>query len=132
MHCSYLVLGAWCCSHACLSGSFKAPHLNPSHVSSLASVRVAGMHCLDAACTLFEGCLRAACMHLCAAGALLCFALRCLCTALRCLAHTCALPCVTLRSLAHASSLLMSNRKQHACRGAHASFPTASICPIVP
>ena len=123
------MLGAWCRSHARPYGSFKAPHLNPSHVPLLASVRVADMHYLDVSCTLFECCPwrclctactlpYAACMPLCAPGALPFTA--------------CALPCALVHCLAFACALLMSNRRQPACRGAYASFPTAFLCPAVP
>ena len=119
MHCSYSVLGAWCRSHACPSGFFKAHHLNPIHVPSLASVHVAGMHCLYAACTLSAHCP-------CASYALPCAALRCLHALVRYRCPASALPCVALhapvRYLAHACALLVPDRRQHACLRAHASF----------
>ena len=107
MHCSYSVLGAWCRSHARPSGSFKAPHLNPSHVPSLASVRIVGTHCLYAVLALPTS-----------AYTLPCAALRYL--------HA---PMCYLALTARAYALPVSDRGRHACLGAHAS---SSHCICLP
>ena len=102
MHCSYSVLGAWCRSHACPKGSFKAspPQSKPYAISdpcscSKNSLHVRCLHCLGAALALPVRRPHAACaLHVCC----LCTACtlpvgchaRCLCAAMRA-AH--ALPC---------------------------------------
>ena len=140
MHCSYSVLGAWCRSHSRPCGSFEAPQPHLNRVPLSASVRVASMPCLDAACTLFEHCLwRCPCAALRRLQAPMCYrytVLRCLALPVHCLALPCACPCAALRvpvhCLARACALFVSYHRQPICRGAHASFPTACLCLVVP
>ena len=94
MHCSYSVLGAWCRSHACPKGYFKASPPQSSHMPSVTHARVARTHCMYTACTVWALPLRCLCAALMLAVRCMCAACaphaRCRCVAMR---AACALPC---------------------------------------
>ena len=132
MHCSYSVLGAWCRSHACPKGSFKAspPQSKPYAISdpcpcSKNSLHVLCLHCLGAALVLP---VRRPLRCLCAALTLL---VRCMCAACaphaRCLwaamRAAYALPC--------APPVYPTIGNMHVLEPVH-RVPTACLCLAVP
>ena len=82
------MLGAWCRSHACPKGSFKASPPQSSHMPSVTHACVARTHCMYTACTVWALPLHCLC-------AALTLPVRCMCAA--CAPHACC-HCAAMRA----------------------------------